>query len=180
MGISDNVRCKATLQFSLKKGQTPTQCSSRAKKGSELCGHHRNFVVEPTTDSVPPPPPMECSICIETITCNRTSFTKTPCKHFYHTKCLDKWKARSNWCPYCRASLTTGHMQTDKDRYNAMHEFIPPDDSAVIPRVSHPITQSTRFQLNLDQVRIMRSTVTSGSFEHNYYNALYQSMLDVL
>jgi hypothetical protein len=52
--------------------------------------------------------------------------------------------------------------------------------SAVIPRVSHPITQSTRFQLNLDQVRIMRSTVTSGSFEHNYYNALYQSMLDVL
>ena len=202
-------RCNATLQSSLKRGQTPIQCSFRAKEGSDFCGCHRNFVS--TVPPLPPPPPVtpppdntDCSICMDAISGSRTPFTVTPCKHYFHTRCLNQWKARSNRCPCCRASLSTGLNQTERDRQIATHNFIPPEltntrvnftpftarprppvappvgvlraaHQANIPPQQYP--PHRRFALDIDQVRFMRDTVERGSYEHGYYSAMYQSMV---
>jgi hypothetical protein len=201
-------RCNATLLCSLKRGQTPTQCSFRAKWGAEFCGRHRNFVGRPWNAAppppvAPPPPPVapppdntDCSICMDAISGSRTPFTVTPCKHYFHTRCLNQWKARSNMCPCCRASLSTGLNQTNRDRQIATHNFIPPEltnarvnFTPFVPRPRppvvppRPVTQPhnypppRRFALDIDQVRFMRDTVERGSYEHGYYSAMYQSML---
>ena len=190
-------RCNATLQCSMKRGMTPTQCYFRAKEGSEFCGHHRNFVVQPGNAPPPPPPPVtpppdntDCSICMDAISGSRTPFTVTPCKHYFHTRCLNQWKARSNRCPCCRASLSTGLNQTERDRQIATHNFVPPELTntrvnftpftarprpPVAPPQQYP--PHRRFALDIDQVRFMRDTVDRGSYEHGYYSAMYQSML---
>jgi hypothetical protein len=195
-GTTANLRrCNATLQYSKKRGKTPTQCSFRAKNGSDFCGHHRFFV----STAPPPPPPdnTDCPICMDTISGSRTPITLTPCKHYYHTRCLNKWKARSNRCPCCRASLSNGLNQTDRDRQIDTHHFIPPD-VLTNTRISPLFTAQPRprftprphvhrppqhypprrqFALDIDQVRFMRNTVVRGSFEHGYYSAIYQSMM---
>lgn len=180
-------RCNATLQCSLKRGQTPTQCSFRAKWGSEFCGRHRNFVA--TAPPLPPPPPVapppdntDCSICMDAISGSRTPFTVTPCKHYFHTRCLNQWKARSNMCPCCRASLSTGLNQTNRDRQIATHNYIPPEVANTRINFTPFAARSNtfphgRFVLDTDQVRFMRDTVVRGSYEHGYYSAMYQSML---
>lgn len=226
MPSTTNFRCcNATLQCSLKRGRTPRQCSYRAKEGSEFCGRHHNFVGQlwsvasaaSATPPPPPPPPMtpppddtDCSICMDEISTG-TPFTLTPCKHYYHTECLNRWKYRSNRCPCCRASLTTGENQTERDRQIATHNYIPPDLTTSMfnftpfspratssnvptppPSRSRPhwntrpqaaryppqlYPPSRRFELDINQVRLMRDTVERGSYEHGYYSAMYQSML---
>ena len=205
MAITNFRRCNAILQCSLKRGQTPTQCSFKAKWGSDYCGRHRNFVA--TAATPPPPPPVapppddtDCSICMDAIGGgNRTPFTMTPCKHYYHTRCLEKWKARSNICPCCRASLTTGANQTESDRRVATNRYIPPELTNTrvtftpfmprgLPRHQvapprpvtippHRLDVPLFAPLDIDQVRFMRDTVDRGSYEHGYYSAMYQSML---
>lgn len=41
-----------------------------------------------------------CSICFDEEI--KTSFTKTKCNHYYHSRCLKKWCKISNSCPICR------------------------------------------------------------------------------
>jgi len=184
-------RCNATLQCSLKRGKTPIQCSFRARtsEGSDFCGRHRNFV----STAPPPPPPdnTDCSICMDAISGSRTRFTMTPCKHYYHTQCLNKWKARSNRCPCCRALMSTGLNQTERDRQIASHNFIPPEE-LTNTRISPLFTAQPRprltprpqvhrpprhgFTVDIHHVRFMRDTVERGSYEHGYYSAMYQSM----
>ena len=137
---------------------------------------------------------------MEAISGNQTPFTLTPCKHYYHTRCLNEWKTRSSRCPCCRASLSTGLNQTERDRQIATHNYIPPEVAntrvnftpfAARPRPQivppRPVTTPPRQQqyppqhifsaLDIDQVRFMRDTVERGSYEHGYYSAMYQSML---
>jgi|UniRef100_A0A6C0BRX7 hypothetical protein len=114
--------CKATLKCSMKRGQTPKLCSYRAMNGSDYCGKHCKFAV---SSSLPPSPEnAECCICMEDIT-HTIPFTCTPCKHYFHTSCLNRWKSQSNNCPCCRKSLFTGQNQTDSDRLNARMNNIP-------------------------------------------------------
>lgn len=42
-----------------------------------------------------------CSICYE----GMTSAKVTPCGHFYHVHCLDKWISDQNRCPLCSAQI---------------------------------------------------------------------------
>ena len=32
-------------------------------------------------------------------------YMKTPCNHFFHTKCLETWLELKNECPYCRQKI---------------------------------------------------------------------------
>ena len=123
--------CKATLKCSMKHGQTPKLCSYRAMNDSDYCGKHCKFVVSSSLPPLPPHPPhppppesTECCICIEDIT-HTIPFTCTPCKHYFHTSCLNRWKSQSNNCPCCRKSISTGQNQTDSDRLNTRMNNIP-------------------------------------------------------
>lgn len=85
--------CKATVR------RTGKPCLRETKDGLWYCGYHKN-------NKRPPPPLLECSICMNEITENE--MVTTPCKHVFHTKCLEKWKDRSNTaptCPNCRAVI---------------------------------------------------------------------------
>lgn len=35
----------------------------------------------------------------------RTRFMKTPCEHYFHNYCLEKWLEFKNECPYCRREI---------------------------------------------------------------------------
>lgn len=43
---------------------------------------------------------VQCTICLEKCT------NKLSCGHYFHQKCIDKWKKRSPLCPVCRSPLT--------------------------------------------------------------------------
>ena len=42
----------------------------------------------------------ECCICMEKM--RKTRLYKSKCSHFFHTKCVWKWKEIRNNCPLCR------------------------------------------------------------------------------
>lgn len=186
-------QCNATLKCPGKRGD---RCSFKAKFGSNYCGRHSRFVAQDTTPPTPPPPPpdddTDCSICMESIT---SSFTCTPCNHYYHTRCLNQWKVRSNRCPCCRASLTTGQNQTNSERLVEHHRtFMPPTENPADnhqaassypftpfsprPRPLETTTLLQHSELGIEDVRYMRDSVRIGSYEHGYYTAIYQSMIN--
>lgn len=105
--------CCALLKVHDKHGKR-MKCYYKAKGNSKYCGIHKNYDA-----SIPPPPPpeiqdipnnTECAICLEEIKMN---FVLTKCNHYFHTKCLDPWKAKSDSCPCCRNSMTTGEKITN-------------------------------------------------------------------
>jgi hypothetical protein len=60
------------------------------------------------------PQETKCSICLSKVTISLNTMgqhpTVTPCKHYFHAKCLDDWvneaaMSTSNSCPSCRAVL---------------------------------------------------------------------------
>ncbi len=102
--------CKATLLKSLKKGNTPVQCSHMAKEGTDYCGRHRKFAINQSasTPQPPPPPPTntnytDCVICFNRLDCH---ISTTTCGHHYHKSCIEKWLQRSNTCPCCRFEIS--------------------------------------------------------------------------
>ena len=44
-----------------------------------------------------------CAICVAPLILGRHT---TPCGHFFHTSCIDRWKAIKDTCPMCRQRLT--------------------------------------------------------------------------
>ena len=50
---------------------------------------------------------LECSICLENITCTTTNYTATSCGHTFHSKCLVTYiiNYKKEKCPYCRQDL---------------------------------------------------------------------------
>jgi len=48
----------------------------------------------------------QCAICIEDFEAkSNEKLSKTPCGHFFHTKCLKSWAKNKFDCPICRAQL---------------------------------------------------------------------------
>lgn len=53
------------------------------------------------TDGRPPP---ECCVCSESYS-EDTPMKRTPCNHYFHTECLEKWLKVARTCPLCRLDL---------------------------------------------------------------------------
>lgn len=143
--------CKATLLKSMKKGQTPTQCSAKAKYGTDYCGRHQNFIVVKT--QLPPPPPPEsemtdCVICLQTI---HKDLEKTPCNHSFHHECLNKWKQRSTTCPCCRAQI-----RSSKFSYFDL------------------ILRDLAIRLDIQTMYNLRDSTIVGSDDYNRYNTMIE------
>merc|ERR1719265_2693627 len=49
-------------------------------------------------------PPNECCVCSEEYT-SATPMKRTPCGHYFHTECLEKWLKVARTCPLCRLDL---------------------------------------------------------------------------
>jgi hypothetical protein len=52
-------------------------------------------------DKSPDPPTMDQPLTAKKV----KKCMKTPCKHFYHQKCLETWMDKKMECPTCRTSL---------------------------------------------------------------------------
>jgi hypothetical protein len=134
--------CNAVL---LKKG---TKCSFKAKDGSDKCGHHLKFVVSPEISK-------DCSICLETV---QRDFVRTPCNHYYHKKCLNTWKQRSNKCPCCRRLLGGGQVIIRQGLYNAEER--------------EPQLRDMAIRLSMRAIQVMRDNSVVGSAEYTKYNRM--------
>ena len=66
---------------------------------------------------------MECSICQEKISRFPCRNRKLLCGHNYHNKCINKWLAKENNCPLCRAIAIPCYIF--KDRVSRSHCGVP-------------------------------------------------------
>ncbi|KDO33971.1 hypothetical protein SPRG_01247 [Saprolegnia parasitica CBS 223.65] len=48
----------------------------------------------------------ECAICIEPYRDVRELVAQLPCKHVFHTRCIDPWLAGHDACPLCRRHVS--------------------------------------------------------------------------
>jgi len=39
------------------------------------------------------------------ITNSKTEFMETPCKHKFHSVCMEEWMKQKHECPYCRTKI---------------------------------------------------------------------------
>lgn len=51
-----------------------------------------------------PPPGTECAICMANIEEGDDSMV-TPCNHYFHSECLERWMQEQYICPLCRHTL---------------------------------------------------------------------------
>jgi hypothetical protein len=59
-------------------------------------------VIQPTEAA----PDAQCPVCIETFgTTPLTELLQLPCRHRYHSNCINSWFERRDTCPLCRISL---------------------------------------------------------------------------
>jgi len=72
-------RCEALTK-------TGSHCKLKSVPGTKTCRHHSG---------------QTCSVCMNHM--NDTNSRTLDCSHTFHTRCLDRWKQRSNTCPICRA-----------------------------------------------------------------------------
>jgi hypothetical protein len=49
----------------------------------------------------------ECAICLDAFA-EGQQCTRLPCRHLFHTGCLERWLERSTFCPLCKYGLTVG------------------------------------------------------------------------
>jgi hypothetical protein len=52
----------------------------------------------------------ECPICLDIF---NNECKILPCKHKYHTRCINMWLERKNICPLCRFPLSTNYKCKD-------------------------------------------------------------------
>lgn len=45
-----------------------------------------------------------CSICLDTFQPDHRTHEVTPCQHYFHAHCLNKWLESHNSCPICRCA----------------------------------------------------------------------------
>jgi hypothetical protein len=61
-------------------------------------------VQSPITEVCITVPDYLCSICIDVLEENSRA-SRTPCHHYFHSRCLEQWLSIRYTCPYCRASI---------------------------------------------------------------------------
>eukprot|EP00397_Hematodinium_sp_SG-2012_P013867 GEMP01014092.1.p1 GENE.GEMP01014092.1~~GEMP01014092.1.p1 ORF type:complete len:352 (+),score=51.50 GEMP01014092.1:118-1173(+) len=49
-----------------------------------------------------------CSVCLDDFSPATTVVKKTPCGHYFHLQCIDKWLQVSRHCPICRTDIVLG------------------------------------------------------------------------
>ena len=68
----------------------------------------------------------KCPICFEKI--QENEIATTSCKHYYHSKCLNKWLSTKNTCPICRLVLHKDNKPIRKiltpEQWNSLDSFI--------------------------------------------------------
>ena len=62
---------------------------------------------------------LECVVCSENFHIEEY-VKKMPCKHWFHSSCLEQWLVRTNTCPLCRTELPTldAHYEAKKREQN--------------------------------------------------------------
>ncbi|CAD8098001.1 unnamed protein product [Paramecium sonneborni] len=57
-----------------------------------------------------------CAICLDTLS-NTQPIKYTPCKHVFHTKCIEKWLQKNQFCPFCRYDLKIDNLKQQKQQH---------------------------------------------------------------
>jgi len=90
----------------------------------------------------------ECSICYDPIVTTETGYTKLPCDHLYHFKCISMWfkhlEEHDSTCPLCRRNMS--HLMTNPV---SLVSVAPPSYTNPQPYVDHnPLIRFTRLGIN--------------------------------
>lgn len=87
----------------------------------------------------------ECSICYDSILTTETGYTKLPCEHVYHFKCISMWfkhlEEHDSTCPLCRRNMS--HLITEPAHVVSV---APP--SFISPVNHNPMIRFTRLGIN--------------------------------
>lgn len=59
----------------------------------------------------------ECTICLEEFT-DDDRVTPLPCdtRHYFHSKCIESWFKRHNWCPLCKVEFSSQQLKKVNNR----------------------------------------------------------------
>lgn len=98
-----------------------------------------------------------CAICLETML-NNGPTTRTPCKHKFHSTCLDTWLIRNNSCPECRQPIQapiivpqrTPQMAAIQDANDDANEL------AILQMVDEYWTQQGRTPVEVELLKLCK------------------------
>ena len=70
-----------------------------------------------------------CPICLQQIEAAEV-VRQTPCRHVFHSSCIDSWGLKNLSCPVCRADLSIlGISEAGRFRNSSIHmEELPPEE----------------------------------------------------
>ena len=57
---------------------------------------------------------LSCSICLNEVDVSANKYMVTPCNHFFHDTCLERWMDVKQECPVCRTALPSVWGNTPK------------------------------------------------------------------
>ncbi|XVF25699.1 hypothetical protein REPUB_Repub13aG0236100 [Reevesia pubescens] len=70
--------------------------------------------------------PIECSVCLGTITEESTVRLLPNCKHMFHVECIDKWLGSHTTCPICRTMAEPTVQLEDNEFGDRVQPTAPP------------------------------------------------------
>ncbi|XP_022777325.1 E3 ubiquitin-protein ligase ATL41-like [Durio zibethinus] len=70
--------------------------------------------------------PIECSVCLGTITEKSTLRLLPNCKHMFHVECIDTWLGSHTTCPICRTVAEPTVQLEDKGLSDRVQPTAPP------------------------------------------------------
>lgn len=112
-------RCEALTK-------TGSQCKLKSITGTNACRHHTG---------------QACSVCMNNM--NEINSRTLDCSHTFHTRCLERWKHRSNTCPICRAPF-------DQPMYNVKISIEPVGAVPMIMSIMTSNLEPIRSTFDLD------------------------------
>lgn len=65
--------------------------------------HAHSHCLAPTGILIVKLGPQECAICKQNL--GSAYLTRLPCKHVFHSKCINKWLDKKSTCPLCRQKV---------------------------------------------------------------------------